>query len=138
MSIKNDKDSKVPVYIPIGQEVMNRYAKKVKGIAQNTWPEILMNMPMTAHILGGCPMGKNKDEGVVNEFFEVFEYKNMYVLDGSIIPCNLGVNPSLSITALAEYAMDHIPEIRGNKVVPLKELKLNTKQQGGFDKTISV
>ena len=125
MSIKNNKDLKVPVYINIGQEVMKRYAKKVNGIAQNTWPEILMNMPMTAHILGGCPMGKTKDEGVVNDYFEVHNYKNMYVLDGSIIPCNLGVNPSLSIVALAEYAMDNIPEKTGNIILPLKELNLN-------------
>jgi cholesterol oxidase len=108
ISIKNDKHIKVPAYIPVGQEVMNRYAKKVNGIAQNTWPEILLNMPMTAHILGGCPMGKNASEGVVNENFEVHNYKNMYVLDGSIVPCNLGVNPSLTITALSEYAMDQI------------------------------
>lgn len=109
ISIKNDKASKVPAFIPIGQEVMHRYAKKVNGIAQNTWLEILLNMPMTAHILGGCPMGNTKEEGVVNEYFEVHGYKNMYIIDGSVIPCNLGVNPSLSITALAEYAMDQIP-----------------------------
>jgi cholesterol oxidase len=110
ISIRNDKHSKVPAYIPVGQEVMNRYARKVNGIAQNTWPEILLNMPMTAHILGGCPMGDTADTGVVNDRFEVFNYPKMYILDGSIIPCNLGVNPSLTITALSEYAMSKIPE----------------------------
>ncbi|MCG8306600.1 MAG: GMC family oxidoreductase [Cytophagales bacterium] len=110
MSFKNDKAAKVPAYIPIGQEVMKRYAGKVNGIAQNVWPEILLNIPMTAHILGGCPMGNTKDEGVVDDKFEVYGYKNMYILDGSVIPCNLGVNPSLTITALAEYAMDQVPE----------------------------
>lgn len=124
ISIKNDKASGVPAFIPIGQEVMNRYVKKVNGIAQNTWLEIFLNMSMTAHILGGCPMGETKEEGVVNEYFEVHGYKNMYILDGSIIPCNLGVNPSLSITALSEYAMDNIPEKKGNTVIPLDELKL--------------
>lgn len=109
ISIKNDKRIRVPAYIPIGQEVMNRYAKKVNGIAQNTWPEILLNMPMTAHILGGCPMGRNKQEGVVNDKFEVHGYNSMYILDGSVIPCNLGVNPSLTISALTEYAMSLIP-----------------------------
>jgi cholesterol oxidase len=128
VSFKNDKASKVPAFIAIGQEVMNRYAKKVNGIAQNTWQEILLNMPMTAHILGGCPMGKSKDEGVVNEYFEVHGYNNMYILDGSIIPCNLGVNPSLSITALAEYAMNHISDKDGNTVIPFGELKLKEKQ----------
>jgi cholesterol oxidase len=110
MSIKNDKNIKVPAFIPIGQEVMNRYAQKVNGIAQNTWPEILLDMPMTAHILGGCPMGATAKHGVVNERFEVHNYPNMYVLDGSMIPCNLGVNPSLTITALSEYAMAQIPK----------------------------
>ena len=81
-------------------------------------------MPMTAIILGGCPMGKTKNEGVVNEFFEVHGYKNMYILDGSIIPCNLGVNPSLSITALSEYAMSQIDAKKGSAIVPLDELKL--------------
>ena len=127
ISIKNNKASKVPAFIPIGQEVMHRYAKKVNGIAQNTWPEILLNMPMTAHILGGCPMGKTKNEGVVNDLFEVHGYKNMYILDGSIIPCNLGVNPSLSITALSEYAMSQIDAKKGNAIVPLDELKLKAQ-----------
>ncbi len=124
MTIKNDKNSRVPAFISIGQDVMHRYAKKVNGIAQNAWPEILLDMPMTAHILGGCPMGKTDNEGVVDEFFEVHGYKNMYVLDGSIIPCNLGVNPSLSITALAEYAMAQISEKKGNTKKPLEELKI--------------
>ncbi len=122
MAFRNDKASKVPAYIPIGQEVMHRYAKKVNGIAANVLPEVLMNMPMTAHILGGCPMGVNDQEGVVNKNFEVFNYPNMYVLDGSIIPCNLGVNPSLTITALSEYAMSLIPEKPGNTKQKLEDL----------------
>jgi cholesterol oxidase len=109
IAMKNDKHVRVPAFIPIGQEVMTRYARKVNGVAQNTWPEILLNMPMTAHILGGCPMGRTKNEGVVNDNFEVHGYPNMYVLDGSVIPCNLGVNPSLTISALSEYAMSQIP-----------------------------
>ena len=124
ISFRNDQASKVPAFIPIGQEVMNRYANKVNGIAQNAWPEILLDMPMTAHILGGCPMGQHISEGVVNEFFEVFGYKNMFILDGSIIPCNLGVNPSLSITALAEYAMANIPDKPNSTIEPLKELRI--------------
>ncbi len=73
-------------------------------------------MPMTAHILGGCPMGHTKATGVVNDKFEVHGYSNMFILDGSIMPCNLGVNPSLTITALAEYAMDQI-KIKEEKIV---------------------
>ncbi|MCC5931481.1 MAG: GMC family oxidoreductase [Cyclobacteriaceae bacterium] len=122
MTFRNDKDLKVPAYIPVGQEVMKRYAKKVNGIPQNVWPEILLNMPMTAHILGGCPMGKDANGGVVDEYFSVHNYPDMYILDGSVIPCNLGVNPSLTITALSEYAMSHIPDKEGNKNFKLDDL----------------
>ena len=55
-------------------------------------------------------MGISSEDGVVNSKMEVFNYPNMYVCDGSIIPCNLGVNPSLTITALSEYTMSHIPK----------------------------
>ena len=58
--------------------------------------------------LGGAPIGKTADEGVVNENFEVHNYDGMYIIDGSIMPANPGVNPSLTITALAEYAMSKI------------------------------
>ncbi|KXX67328.1 GMC oxidoreductase [Flammeovirga sp. SJP92] len=111
----------VPAYIDVGQKVMHRYAEKVSGIPLNAGSEILLNTPMTAHILGGCNMGKDAEEGVVNEKFEVHNYPNLYVLDGSIIPCNLGVNPSLTITSLSEYAMSHIPEKEGNRNVSLEE-----------------
>lgn len=105
---------KVPAYIPVGQEVMHRYAAKVDGTAMNAVTEILFNMSSTAHIIGGCPMGRNDQEGVVDDAFRVFNYPNMYILDGSIVPCNLGVNPSLTITALSEYAMSLVPEKPGN------------------------
>jgi len=67
-------------------------------------------------------MGYSDREGVVNERFEVHNYPNMYVLDGSIIPCNLGVNPSLTITALSEYAMSQIPGKRRNGQKSLDDL----------------
>lgn len=111
----------VPAYIDVGQQVLHRFAKKVKGIPLNAGSEILLNTPMTAHILGGCSMGENANEGVVNEKFEVHNYPNLYVLDGSIIPCNLGVNPSLTITSLSEYAMSQIPEKEGNQNISLDE-----------------
>lgn len=121
MKMQNDSGQKVPSYIPIGQEVLHRYAAKVNGVAQNAFSEVLFSLASTAHILGGCPMGKTKEEGVVNEFFKVHGYENFYILDGSIMPCNLGVNPSLTITALSEYAMDHIPAKVGNQVKSLSE-----------------
>ncbi len=121
MTIKNLSNNKVPAYIAVGQEVMKRYAEKVGGTPMNALTEVAMNMSTTAHIIGGCPMGKTKEEGVVDEFFKVHGYDNMYVVDGSIIPSNLGVNPSLTITALAEYAMHHIPQKAGNTMVSIEE-----------------
>jgi cholesterol oxidase len=72
-------------------------------------PEILFNVPGTAHCIGGCVIAANSDRGVVDAQHRVFGYKNMYICDGSVIGANLGVNPSLTITALAERAMSFIP-----------------------------
>ena len=73
-------------------------------------PEIFLNVPPTAHILGGSIMGKDSSEGVIDSRNQVFYYHNLYVCDGSMIRANLGVNPSLTITALTERAMNHIPK----------------------------
>ncbi|MBE2245971.1 MAG: GMC family oxidoreductase [Candidatus Competibacteraceae bacterium] len=121
ISMKNKKENRVPAYIDIGQKVMYAYAKKVNGIPQNALTEVLFNIPSTAHILGGCPMGLNENEGVVNDRMQAFGYPEFYVLDGSIVPCNIGVNPSLTITALSEYAMSFIPEKQGNIIRPIEE-----------------
>lgn len=125
----NKENKRVPAYIPVGQEVMHRYAEKVKGTPQNVITEIFLNTPMTAHILGGCPMGETAETGVVNDKFEVHGYPNLYVLDGSIIPCNLGVNPSLTITTLSEYAMSHIPAKEGHHRPTLAEMLEERKRQ---------
>ena len=103
------QDEPIPVFIPSGYDVMNRLAKKTHGVSVHAMTETFLNMATTAHILGGCTMGIDSSTGVVDEFFAVHQYPNMYILDGSIIPANIGVNPSLTITALAEYAMDRIP-----------------------------
>jgi cholesterol oxidase len=71
--------------------------------------EGLFNIPMTAHILGGCPMGADALEGVVGADGQVHGYPGLYVVDGSIMPGNPGVNPSLTITALAEHVLGGIP-----------------------------
>jgi cholesterol oxidase len=121
MKMQNDSGQKVPSYIPIGQDVLYRYAKKVNGVPQNAFSEILFSLASTAHILGGCPMGKTKAEGVVDENFKVHGYENFYILDGSIMPCNLGVNPSLTITALSEYAMYQIAAKKETQVRTLDQ-----------------
>ena len=114
LHVVDGKDHRVPAYIGVGQDVMHRYAAKTGGTAMNATTEVLFNMSSTAHILGGCPMGTDASNGVVNEHFEVFGYPGMRILDGSIIPANLGVNPSLTITALSEYAMSLVPPRSGH------------------------
>lgn len=121
LKVANGENTQVPAYIEVGQNVMHRYAEKTGGTAMNATTEVLFNMSSTAHILGGCPMGETKEAGVVNDRFEVHGYPNMRVLDGSIIPCNLGVNPSLTITALSEYAMSHVPDKIGNTRLTLEQ-----------------
>ena len=119
MTMVNESKQPVPTFIPIGQEALYRFAKKVNGIPMNALTEVTMGLASTAHILGGCPMGKTKDDGVVDDYFRVHGYPNMYILDGSIMPCNLGVNPSLTITTFAEYAMDNIPKKSGVEIKSL-------------------
>lgn len=121
ISMVNDSNEPVPTYIPIGQDALYRYAKKVNGVPMNAFSEIMFSLASTAHILGGCPMGRTREEGVVDDFFRVHGYENMYILDGSIMPCNLGVNPSLTITTLSEYAMDHIPAKQGKNTKTLNQ-----------------
>lgn len=122
LSFSNNTGAPVPSYIPIGQDVLYRYASKVNGVAQNAITEVAFGMASTAHILGGCPMGTSEHEGVVNDRFQVHGYSNFYILDGSIVPCNLGVNPSLTITALAEYAMSFVPNHPERKNKNLAEM----------------
>jgi cholesterol oxidase len=127
LTIKNTGEQKVNSYIPLGQEVMHRYAKKVNGHSQNSAAEILMDVPSTAHILGGCQMGESAGTGVIDKNFRVFGYPGMFILDGSVVQGNLGVNPSLTIAALAEYAMDKIPGKTGN---------LNTRLEALMEKKV--
>ncbi len=111
----------VPVYIPIANRVAEIMAKKMNGIAQSGLLEVLFNKASTAHILGGCPIGLTPEDGAVDPQSRLFGYENFYVVDGSIVPANLGVNPSLTITAMAEHAMSHVPPKEGaaQKPVPL-------------------
>lgn len=111
-----DQDHKIPSRIDIGHRVTRRFAQMVDGIPAATINESLFDIPITAHILGGCPMGRNDQEGVVDVECRVHNYPGLYVIDGSIVPANPGVNPSLTITALAEYAMSRIPARIGTEV----------------------
>jgi cholesterol oxidase len=92
-----------PSWIPVGNEVTRRIAKKIDGVAGGTWGE-LFNIPLTAHFLGGAVIGDSPDHGVIDPYHRVYNYPTLYVVDGAAISANLGVNPSLSITAQAERA----------------------------------
>ncbi len=89
-------------------EITYGFANKISGIPAASVSESLFGVPMTAHILGGAPMGLNPDEGVIGLDCQVHNYPGLYVMDNSIMPANPGVNPSLTTTALAEYAMSQV------------------------------
>ncbi|MFZ0200437.1 MAG: GMC oxidoreductase [Candidatus Sulfotelmatobacter sp.] len=103
------RGDKVPTYIPKANEFAKQFAKLTGGFAMSMLPEILFNVPGTAHCIGGCVIADSSDHGVVDSQHRVFNYKHMYICDGSVVSANLGVNPSLTITALAERAMSFIP-----------------------------
>ena len=104
---------RAPTYIPQANQAARNFAQISNGIPFNSSIESVLNMSVTAHILGGCPIGaspeSNSQPGVVNTRHEVYGYPGLYVVDGSAIPANVGVNPSLTITALAERAMSLFP-----------------------------
>jgi cholesterol oxidase len=104
-----DPDHPIQAEIPIGHQVTRAFAEKIDGIPAGTFSETVLGIPSTAHILGGVPFGRDADEGVIGLNCEVHGYPGLYVVDGSIMPANPGINPSLTITALAEYAMSQIP-----------------------------
>ena len=104
-----DRAHELHARVDAGHDVVRTFAHKTNGIPMGSLGENLLNYPTTAHILGGCPVGKSGADGVVNTNFQVHGYPGLYVIDGSIMPANPGVNPSLTITALAEYAMSRIP-----------------------------
>jgi cholesterol oxidase len=100
---------KVPTYIPKANDFAKQFAKLTGGFAMSMLPEILFDVPGTAHCIGGCVIADSSTHGVVDSHHRVFNYKNMYICDGSVVSANLGVNPSLTITALTERAMSFIP-----------------------------
>ena len=92
-----------PTYIPQANETYELMAKHMNGFAQSGISEVF-DVPMTAHFLGGCPIGDSASTGVVDPYHRLFGYEGLHVVDGAAISANLGVNPSLTITAQAERA----------------------------------
>lgn len=107
-----------PTYIPLGNEIARVFAGKSQGVAYSSIPEVLLDVPTTAHILGGAAIGPDAEHGVVDGKNEVFGHPGLYVCDGSMMPANLGVNPSLTITALTEHAMAQVPIKEGKELTP--------------------
>lgn len=103
MTSKQGHGEPNPTWIPVGNEVTRRIADKIDGVAGGTWGE-LFNIPLTAHFLGGAAIAENPSQGVIDPYQRVFGYPTLYVMDGAAVSANLGVNPSLSITAQAERA----------------------------------
>lgn len=99
----------IPTHIPDANAFVERGAKALGGIPMSLMTEILFNIPTTAHCMGGCAIADSPARGVMDMQNRVFGYKNMLICDGSMLSANLGVNPSLTITALTEHAMSHIP-----------------------------
>jgi len=108
-----DEVRPVTAIVDTGYRVTQRFAQKVRGYPQGMINESLLNIPSTAHFMGGVPFGRDAAEGVIGLNFEVHHYPGLYVVDGSVMPANPGINPSLTIAALAEYAMSQIPPKEG-------------------------
>ena len=93
-----------PTWIPLAHDVARRYAKKINGDAFGMWADAV-NVPSTAHYIGGCAIGRTPDEGVIDPYQRLFGHPGIHVIDGAAVSANLGVNPSLTITAQAERAL---------------------------------
>ncbi|WP_037610187.1 GMC family oxidoreductase N-terminal domain-containing protein [Streptacidiphilus rugosus] len=99
-----------PVHIPEGAEAARHLAEQLNGFAGTNLGE-LMGMPLTAHFLGGCPIGADSGHGVIDPYHRLYGHPGVSVVDGSAVSANLGVNPSLTITAQAERAMSFWPNL---------------------------
>lgn len=109
LTTRQDADKPNPTFIAAGNQAAAWLARHTGGLAQSTLMEAAANVPSTAHLLGGVAIGRDAASGVVDANGCVFGYRKLIVCDGSIMPANPGVNPSLTITALAEHVMSCIP-----------------------------
>lgn len=109
---EQDPEKPNPTFIEVANEAAEVFARETGGYAQSMILEALGNVPTTAHILGGAVVADGPERGVVDRNSRVFGYRNMLICDGSTIPANPGVNPSLTITAMSENAMAEIPEAK--------------------------
>ena len=97
-----------PTWIPVANDAMRRLARLIGGFPMGNWGEVI-DAPMTAHFIGGAVIGLTPEEGVIDPYHRVHGYPGLHIVDGSTITANVGVNPSLTITAMAERAMSLWP-----------------------------
>ena len=114
LQTEQDPERPNPTFIPAAEAAAKWFAERMGGIAQSGITESSLNIPTTAHILGGAVIGATPQEGVVDPLNRAFGYENLLITDGSAVPANPGVNPSLTITALAERAMSFVPPAQDN------------------------
>lgn len=115
---RRDEEKPLSNHLEIGERITVEFAQRTNGVPMGSFNESLLNTPLTAHLLGGVPFGRDADEGVIGLDAQVHNYPGLYVIDGSIMPANPGVNPSLTITALAEDMMSQIPSKNGALTYP--------------------
>jgi cholesterol oxidase len=97
-----------PTWIPVGHDAVRRIAQRIKGFPGGGWNDVF-NIPMTAHFLGGAPIGDSPATGVIDPYHRAYGHAGLHIVDGSAVSANLGVNPSLTITAQAERAVSLWP-----------------------------
>lgn len=106
---RQDESTPNPSYIPVANEAARAAARAMGGSPRSAINEVLLDVPTTAHIIGGAPIGTSAESGATDPFHRVYGYEGLHVADGSVLPANLGVNPSLTITAMTERAMAYWP-----------------------------
>ena len=122
LTSKNDSDRPNATYIPAANEVVRHIAKKHGGIAGGHYGD-LVNAPFTAHFVGGCVIGTDSEHGVIDPYHRVWNYPTLHIVDGSSVTANLGVNPSLTITAQAERAFSFWPNKGEADTRPVQEIE---------------
>jgi cholesterol oxidase len=133
LTTRQDPLNPTPTFLPVANDVAQRLAERTGGTAQSWLTEALFNMPITAHILGGAVAAATPQHGVVDAQHRVFGYQNLLVCDGSVIPANPGVNPSLTITAMIERVMAAIPTKTGAQMTKTRSGSLSSTPATAVD-----
>lgn len=131
-SVYQDKDDNaLSIYFPLAHKAARHYVDAAGGgQSGNIATEVLSGAPTTAHLMGGVAIGKGPEDGVVDDTGRVFGYHNLRVIDGSLIPGNLGVNPSLTILALSEYAWSREPVFNAERAAAIKPIHFSSPLPG--------